>query len=118
MTTEVKVPELGESVVEATIASWLVNVGDAVNAGDMIVELETDKVSLEVEAPVAGVIASLSAAEGDDVSIGDVIAVINAGEGVAAAAPAPAAAKAARRAPRRSAPAALEGARWPLGRRG
>lgn len=83
MTTEVKVPELGESVVEATIASWLVSVGDSVNAGDMLVELETDKVSLEVEAPVAGVINSLAAEEGDDVSIGDVIAIIGEGDGSA-----------------------------------
>lgn len=89
MTTEVKVPELGESVIEATIASWLVSVGDSVNAGDMLVELETDKVSLEVESPVAGVIESLAAAEGDDVSIGDVIAVIAAGDGAAPAKSAP-----------------------------
>jgi 2-oxoglutarate dehydrogenase E2 component (dihydrolipoamide succinyltransferase) len=91
MTTEVKVPELGESVVEATISSWLVSVGDSVNAGDMIVELETDKVSLEIEAPVGGVILSLSAGEGDDVSIGDVIAMIGEAGGVAPAVAAPSA---------------------------
>ncbi|MEM8859039.1 MAG: 2-oxoglutarate dehydrogenase complex dihydrolipoyllysine-residue succinyltransferase [Chloroflexota bacterium] len=89
MTTEVKVPELGESVVEATISEWLVKVGDSVNAGDVLAELETDKVSLEIEAPAAGVVQSLSAAEGDDVTIGDVIAIIS-GDGAAPAAAAPA----------------------------
>ncbi len=88
MTTEVRVPELGESVIEATISTWMVKVGDAVNAGDVLVELETDKVSLEVEAPVAGVIANLAAEEGADVTIGDIIAEIS-GDGTApAAAPA------------------------------
>ena len=106
MTTEIKVPELGESVVEATISTWLVKVGDAVNAGDVLVELETDKVSLEVEAPVAGVVAKLSAAEGDDVTIGDVIAEIS-GDGTApaAAAPTPAAEPAPAAAPATSAAA-------------
>lgn len=89
MTTEVKVPELGESVVEATISEWLVKEGDSVNTGDVIAELETDKVSLEIEAPTSGVVQSLAAAEGDDVTIGDVIAVIS-GDGAAPAASAPA----------------------------
>lgn len=88
MTTEVRVPELGESVIEATISTWMVKVGDAVNAGDVLVELETDKVSLEVEAPVGGVVAKLAAEEGADVTIGDIIAEIS-GDGTApAAAPA------------------------------
>ena len=88
MAVEIKVPELGESVVEATIATWQVSVGQAVKAGDVLVELETDKVSLEVEAEIDGVIVSLDASEGDDVNIGDVIAIIDA-DGTAVAAPAP-----------------------------
>ncbi|MEM7801389.1 MAG: 2-oxoglutarate dehydrogenase complex dihydrolipoyllysine-residue succinyltransferase [Chloroflexota bacterium] len=79
MSTDVVVPELGESVVEATIATWMVKQGDSVNAGDVLVELETDKVNLEVEAPVSGVVQALQAAEGDDVNIGDIIAIIDAG---------------------------------------
>lgn len=94
MSTDVVVPELGESVVEATIATWMVKQGESVNAGDVIVELETDKVNLEVEAPISGVISTIQAAEGDDVNIGDVIAIIDgAGNGTAPAA-APAAAPA------------------------
>ena len=77
MTTDVVVPELGESVVEATIAAWIVKPGAVVKAGDVIVELETDKVSLEVEAPADGVLAEIRAAEGSDVNIGDVIARID-----------------------------------------
>ncbi len=90
MAVEVKVPELGESVVEATVAEWQVNVGDAVKKGDVLVELETDKVNLEVEAEADGVISQITANEGDDVNIGDVIAVID-GDGTAVTAPAPAA---------------------------
>jgi len=67
MATEIKVPALGESVSEATIASWLKNVGDMVEADEALVELETDKVTLEVPAPTAGVIVSVSAEEGDTV---------------------------------------------------
>lgn len=67
MATEIKVPALGESVSEASIASWLKNVGDMVEADEALVELETDKVTLEVPAPTAGVIVSVSAEEGDTV---------------------------------------------------
>ena len=94
MTVEIVVPELGESVVEATIATWMVKEGDAVNAGDILVELETDKVNLEVESPTAGVVSSLKVAEGDDVNIGDVIATIQPGAGGAAPVPTPASAPA------------------------
>lgn len=94
MTVEIVVPELGESVVEATIATWMVKEGDAVSAGDIVVELETDKVNLEVEAPTDGVVTSLKVAEGDDVNIGDVIATIQAGAGGATPQPTPASAPA------------------------
>lgn len=91
MAVEIKVPELGESVVEATISVWHKRVGDAVQPGDVVVELETDKVNLDVEAQVAGVIASIAHEEGADVQIGDVLAVIDAsGAGGVASVPEPA----------------------------
>ncbi|WP_414902076.1 2-oxoglutarate dehydrogenase complex dihydrolipoyllysine-residue succinyltransferase [Sphingomonas flavalba] len=95
MATDVKVPVLGESISEATIGEWLKQPGDAVKADEPIVSLETDKVAVEVPAPVAGVMGAHAAAVGDTVTVGAVIAVIEAGGGAAAAAPAPAAASAA-----------------------
>lgn len=82
--SELKVPELGESVVEATVGHWLKQVGEAVKIGDPVVELETDKVNLEVAAEEDGVLASIVAEEGATVSVGAALAVIDAG-----AAPAP-----------------------------
>ncbi|MEQ7873373.1 2-oxoglutarate dehydrogenase complex dihydrolipoyllysine-residue succinyltransferase [Sphingomonas sp. ASV193] len=91
MPTDVKVPTLGESITEATIGQWLKKPGEAVAADEPIASLETDKVSVEVNAPVAGTLAEQLAGEGDTVEVGAVIARI--GEGAAAtAAPAPAAA--------------------------
>ncbi len=87
MTTDVLVPVLGESVVEATVSSWLVKPGDPVKAGDILAELETDKVSLEIEAPADGVVQAILAEAGTDVSIGDVIATIAESDGGAAPAP-------------------------------
>jgi 2-oxoglutarate dehydrogenase E2 component (dihydrolipoamide succinyltransferase) len=86
MSTEIVVPELGESVVEATVGEWRVKVGDAVNVGDVIVELETDKVDIEVGATAAGVIATIKQPAGSDVKIGDVLGHIDA-DGASAAAP-------------------------------
>lgn len=89
MAVEIKVPELGESVVEATVARWLVKAGDTVKAGDAVVALETDKVDLEVPATTDGVLASIVAEEGQDVQIGDVLGTIDtdaAGEPSSAAA--------------------------------
>lgn len=97
MTVEIKVPALGESVSEASIAALHKKVGDAVKADELIVELETDKVTLEVNAPADGVISDLKVSEGDNVQVGDLIAVMQEGA-VAKAAPAaaaPAAAKSA-----------------------
>ncbi len=85
MTIEIKVPALGESVSEAGIAKLYKKVGDSVKADELLVELETDKVTLEVNAPKSGVITSLSVKEGDNVKVGDLIAVMQ--EGGAAAAP-------------------------------
>lgn len=69
----VKVPPLGESVTEATVARWLKKVGEMVKADETLLELETDKVTLEVNAPAAGVLTKVAAAEGGSVGIGDVL---------------------------------------------
>ncbi|WP_226576527.1 2-oxoglutarate dehydrogenase complex dihydrolipoyllysine-residue succinyltransferase [Halobacillus litoralis] len=74
---EIKVPELAESITEGTIAEWLVKKGDQVEKGDPILELETDKVNVEVNADASGVIAELLKEEGDDVEVGDVIAKVD-----------------------------------------
>ncbi|WP_136163830.1 2-oxoglutarate dehydrogenase complex dihydrolipoyllysine-residue succinyltransferase [Sphingomonas flavalba] len=95
MATDVKVPVLGESISEATIGEWLKQPGDPVKADEPVVSLETDKVAVEVPAPVAGVMGAHAAQVGDTVTVGAVIAIIEAGGGAAAAAPAPAAATAA-----------------------
>lgn len=77
MTAEIKVPDLGESVVEATVGRWLMEVGDQVDIGDPVVELETDKVDLEVGAEVAGVLSSIEAQQGKDVKVGEVLGKID-----------------------------------------
>ena len=85
MSVEIRVPTLGESVSEATIAKWLKKAGDAVAVDEPLVELETDKVSLEVPAPSAGVLAEILVEVGTDVAVGAVIGRIEAGDGKAAA---------------------------------
>ena len=85
---EIKVPELAESITEGTIAQWVKKVGDRVEKGEFIVELETDKVNAEIISEEAGVLKQILAEEGDTVLVGQVIAVVEAGEG-GAAAPAP-----------------------------
>ena len=84
MSIEIKVPVLGESVVEATVAKWMKNVGEKVNADEPIVELETDKVSLEVPSPKAGVLTDIVAQEGDTVEVDAILALLQ--EGAAAVA--------------------------------
>lgn len=87
---EIRVPELAESITEGTIAKWLKQPGESVDKGEFIVELETDKVNVEVISEEAGVIQELLASEGDTVEVGQVIAVVGEGSGSpAAAAPAP-----------------------------
>ena len=76
MATEVVVPQLGESIVEATVGVWMKEEGDEVNVGDVLVSLETDKVDVDVGAETAGVLTSIERQEGEDVEIGDVLAVI------------------------------------------
>ena len=76
MANEIRVPALGESVTEATIGRWLKNIGDAVSADEPVVELETDKVSVEVPAPTAGVLSAINAEEGDTVEVNAVLGQI------------------------------------------
>ncbi|NUH65013.1 2-oxoglutarate dehydrogenase complex dihydrolipoyllysine-residue succinyltransferase [Sulfitobacter sp. S0837] len=83
-TTEVKVPTLGESVTEATVSTWFKKVGDTVEADEMLCELETDKVSVEVPAPSAGVLAEILAEEGSTVEASATLAVLTSGSGAAA----------------------------------
>lgn len=85
MATEIRVPTLGESVTEATIGTWLKKVGDTVAVDESVVELETDKVSVEVPSPVAGVLTEITAQEGDTVELNALLAMISEGEGAAAA---------------------------------
>ena len=70
MATEIKVPALGESVSEATVAKWFKKPGDAVAIDEPLVELETDKVTVEVNAPAAGVLTEIVAAKGAEVAVG------------------------------------------------
>ena len=94
MTTEIRVPTLGESVTEATIAQWFKKAGESVAADEPLVELETDKVTIEVPAPAAGVLSEIIANDGDTVEVGALLGSIGEGDGAAAApaeaAPAPA----------------------------
>ena len=83
---EIKVPELAESITEGTIAQWLKQPGDTVEKGEFIVELETDKVNVEVISEEAGVVKELMAAEGDTVEVGQVIAIVGEGSGEGAGA--------------------------------
>ncbi|WP_448557855.1 2-oxoglutarate dehydrogenase complex dihydrolipoyllysine-residue succinyltransferase [Tistrella mobilis] len=94
MSVEIKVPSLGESVTEATIGQWFKKVGDRVEADEPLVELETDKVTLEVNAPASGVLTDILAEEGADVEVGALLGVIGEGQGAAAAKPAEAPKKA------------------------
>src|SRR3569832_774559 len=87
MSANVVVPEVGESIVDARVAKWLKKEGDAVNVGEPLVELETDKIDLEVAAPQAGVLKSIAHADGADVKVGEVLGVIeDAASGTTAAA--------------------------------
>src|SRR3954451_20020181 len=87
MTVEIRVPTLGESVTEATVARWLKQPGERVERDEPVVELETDKVTLEVPAPAAGLIGEIRAAEGSNVPVGAVLATI--ADGAASASPHP-----------------------------
>ncbi len=86
MATDIRVPTLGESVSEATIGRWFKKAGDAVKADEPILELETDKVTLEVNAPAAGVLAEITAKDGDTVEPGGLLGQITEGGGASASA--------------------------------
>src|SRR5689334_4147680 len=89
MPIQIKVPELGESVVEATVGRWLKQEGDRVAVGETVVEIETDKVNLEVGAEKDGVLAHIDKAKGTDVKVGDVLGVIDDAGGAVATPPKP-----------------------------
>ena len=118
MTIQIVVPTLGESVTEATVAKWFKQAGEAVAADEPLVELETDKVTVEVPAPASGTLSEIAAPEGSEVAVGGVLGTLEEGEGAppaakpaaapeaepAAAAPAPAAPPAAAPTPAAAAP--------------
>src|SRR5512143_2039163 len=93
--TEIRVPSLGESVTEATIGKWFKKPGDTVAVDEPLVELETDKVTIEVPAPSAGVLGEISAKDGETVAVGALLGQITDGAAGAAAKTAAAPAKAA-----------------------
>jgi len=112
MATEVTVPVLGESITEATVGEWLKQPGDPVKVDEPIASLETDKVSVEVPSPVAGVMGQHAVAVGDNVAVGALLATIEAG-GAGATAPAPTPAPAAPAPTLASSPAATAGQQAP-----
>ena len=81
MATDIRVPTLGESVTEATIGKWFKKPGDAVKADEPLVELETDKVTLEVNAPASGVLSEITVKDGETVGVGALLGSISAGFG-------------------------------------
>src|SRR5262245_10784970 len=90
MPANIVVPEVGESIVDARVAKWLRKEGESVAAGDPLVELETDKIDLEVSAPQAGVLSRIARKDGDDVKVGEVLGSIDESAAGKAASPAPA----------------------------
>src|SRR5947207_13836910 len=111
--TNIVVPELGESVVEARVARWLKKEGDRVEVGEPVVELETEKIDLEVSADRGGVIASIKHKAGDDVKIGELLATVD--ESAASAPPKPSG-NGADRGPREPAPQVAESRSTPTAR--
>src|SRR6476659_7215660 len=89
MSIELKIPEVGESVREVQIGRWLKKEGDTVALDENVVELETDKASMELPAPAAGVLGKILKREGEMVSVGDVIGYVENSDGAKAKAPAP-----------------------------
>src|SRR5262245_38493948 len=83
--TEIRVPTLGESVTEASVGRWFKNPGDAVKVDEPLVEIETDKVTIDVPAPSAGVLGDIAAKQGDIVAVGALLGNIKDGAGAVAA---------------------------------
>src|SRR5215470_15308710 len=88
MAIEIRVPALGESVTEATVGQWFKKPGDTVNADEPLLELETDKVTLEVPAPVTGILADIVVPQGSTVAVGAVLGRVREHDGAATKAPA------------------------------
>ena len=82
MSNQILVPSLGESVTEATVSKWLKQVGDTVSSDEPLVELETDKVNVEVPSPLNGTLSSIKVKEGDTVEVGTLLGLISEGEAV------------------------------------
>ena len=80
MSNQILVPSLGESVTEATVAKWLKQVGEEVDSDEPLVELETDKVNIEVPSPLAGTLSSIKVKEGDTVEVGSLLGEVNQGK--------------------------------------
>ncbi len=78
MATEIRVPTLGESITEATVGKWFKKAGDAIKADEPLVELETDKVTLEVNAPASGVLAEIAVPTGETVAVGALLGSVGA----------------------------------------
>ncbi len=89
MSIEIRVPTLGESVTEATVATWFKKPGDAVAVDEMLCELETDKVTVEVPAPAAGTLGEIVAAEGETVGVDALLATLTEGDATGDAPPPP-----------------------------
>ena len=81
MSDDILVPVLGESVTEATVARWLKKEGEEVTVDEPVVELETDKVNLEVPSPVSGVISKINSKDGENVEVGSVLGIVTSGQG-------------------------------------
>ena len=77
MTEKILVPVLGESITEATVSKWLKNKGDNINADEPIVELETDKVNLEVPSPIAGILTKINFKDGSVVEVGSLLGLVS-----------------------------------------
>src|SRR5882672_45191 len=112
---EIRVPTLGESVTEATIGKWFKKAGDAVAVDEPLVELETDKVTIEVPAPAAGVLSEVAVKDGETVAVGALLGQIKEGAGAPAATKSAAAAPAAKAAePAKAASAAAPSGDMPI----
>jgi pyruvate dehydrogenase E2 component (dihydrolipoamide acetyltransferase) len=107
---EVLMPQLGETVDKGKVTTWFKKVGDAVKAGDNLFEIETDKVSMEIQATSAGTLAEIRVKEGEDAPVGAIVAVISDGSSASASSAAPAASAPPPAAPKAAAPSATPAA--------
>ena len=80
MSNQILVPTLGESITEATVSKWLKQVGDTVDADEPVVELESDKINLELPSPISGTLSSIKVKEGDTVEVGALLGEVNEGQ--------------------------------------